>query len=352
MICDLCGKNYGRQGGSFNKHLIKHNIDSYVNYIIISKYNNIRPLCKCGCGKETTLVGINFKDYFHGHNAIDFHNENNKLKPNNTIIDMYLSGISGLKISKLLKLDRTYIYSVLRYNNILKNMSETKRKYKINESIFEKINTEEKAYWLGFLFADGYNHIKKSTVTLSLSDIDFIMLEKFKFFLQTDKPIRKNSEGSHKVVIENKKISSDLKNKGVIQKKTHKLEFPEFLNISLERHFIRGYFDGDGCVTYGKLLNAYSSVSIVSCKKFLDELKKRIDVNFSYNKRHKDRNDEILTLSTGGIKNIMKIYDYFYKDGGVFMPRKKEKFEKWFKWYFENLKSHKKTIELKNNLKI
>jgi len=61
--------------------------------------------------------------------------------------------------------------------------SKSTRQYTFNEYIFENIDTEEKAYWLGFLMADGYNHESKTCVTLRLQEEDKEILEKFKSFL-------------------------------------------------------------------------------------------------------------------------------------------------------------------------
>jgi hypothetical protein len=46
------------------------------------------------------------------------------------------------------------------------SMRHTKQKYKINEDFFQEIDTEEKAYWLGFLYADGYIHVRSHQVKL------------------------------------------------------------------------------------------------------------------------------------------------------------------------------------------
>lgn len=50
------------------------------------------------------------------------------------------------------------------------------RKYSLNESYFEKIDSEEKAYFLGFLFSDG--SVSKYSLNLSLAEVDKEILEK------------------------------------------------------------------------------------------------------------------------------------------------------------------------------
>ena len=63
-------------------------------------------------------------------------------------------------------------------------------KYKRNSDVFEKIDTEEKAYWLGFLYADGYINEKRKFVDIGLKRSDRGHLEKFRQFLESDVPIR------------------------------------------------------------------------------------------------------------------------------------------------------------------
>jgi hypothetical protein len=350
MICNLCNKSFGRQGGSFNKHLLKeHNIIDYLSYIIQTEYDNKHPLCSCGCGEKTIFHNNEFKKFIHGHNIYLLSKKIKESRPISEIVELYNEGKTGDEISQIFNIDRSYIFKILSEHSIIRDQSKRKIKYKIDDSIFEIIDNEEKAYWFGFLFADGYINYKKNSITLCLSNKDFNILENFKLFLKTEKEIRKNNKFSSKVVIENKKIANDLKINGLLQAKTHILKFPK-IKKNLIRHFIRGYFDGDGCVTYGKKLNKNCSISITSTLNFLKEIDKYIEIHFCYSKRHKGRDNEIYTINSGGIGNLMKFYSYLYKNSNFYMDRKKIKFEDWFKYYFDNFKLNKKTIEMKNNL--
>lgn len=129
------------------------------------------------------------------------------------------------------------------------------------------------------------------------------------------------------------------------------MTFPK-IDKKLINHFTRGYFDGDGCITYGKNIKNPASISITSTMSFLKEIDTEININFSYVKRHKDRDDEIFTITSGGIGNLIKFYVFLYNDSTISMQRKKIKFENWFKNYFNNFKISNKTLELKKLLKI
>lgn len=123
----------------------------------------------------------------------------------------------------------------------------------------------------------------------------------------------------------------DLINNGCMNKKSRIIKFPYFLSEELRKHFIRGYFDGDGCVYTSEYKK---SVSIVSGSfDMLNSLK--IEITKNTDTKEPTINDHRNYKTPGnfgyinwyGIESIAKIYNYFYKDSTVFLDRKKEKFE-------------------------
>jgi hypothetical protein len=127
-----------------------------------------------------------------------------------------------------------------------------KRKYFYDENFFEKIDNEEKAYFLGFIFADGcvVNDSKKSRyqVTLKLHTKDKHILESFITSVKGEMPVWKHGQREMvEIHFSGKKMVNDLINLGAIQNKTFTIQYPT-INETLEKHFLRGYFDGDGCI--------------------------------------------------------------------------------------------------------
>ena len=117
---------------------------------------------------------------------------------------------------------------------------------------FEKIDTEEKAYWLGFLYADGSVGSKENKIELGLAEKDLSQVEKFKQFIGLDNKIsyRKNTK-SYRSSFRSQKCKQDLISQGCVPKKSLILTFPteQQVSHSLICHFMRGYFDGDGWFT-------------------------------------------------------------------------------------------------------
>ena len=242
------------------------------------------------------------------------------------------------------KLNR-YESTIRRYLNslgyIAKSQSELQRKYTIVEDFFDKIDTEEKAYILGLLYADGYNNTDKNDVCISLKEDDVEILNKITNIIQPTKPLfyldmspenrgMKNSKNQYRLTINNKHISKRLVELGCGKAKTHNLVFPTGTQVPkyLQRHFIRGYFDGDGSVSGDK----QKQLSFVGTIDFLLPLQQILieELGFSKTKldqRHKEREDEIRSLRYCGINQCITFRDWLYKDATICMERKKNIFD-------------------------
>lgn len=230
--------------------------------------------------------------------------------------------VSNVAISALLK----------RHGYKSKSQSELQRKYDINETFFDKIDTEEKAYFLGFLYADGYNNTDRNSVALSLKGDDKEILEKLSNLLQPDKPLQyvefktSNSSNQWRLVIANKHISKRLVELGCDKAKTYTLKFPKEKQVpsNLIRHFVRGYFDGDGWV--GK-----KAISIVStldfCNSLAKILKEQFNINCYIRVRHPERNNTIRMLELNK-KSARTFLNWIYKDSNIHLQRKYERYLK------------------------
>jgi len=125
------------------------------------------------------------------------------------------------------------------------------RKYRCNESFFESIDSQEKAYWLGFIAADGYIQRGRDLV-LNVCVKDSAHLEKLKKDLGSTHEVRtyfppSNSYGFSQLRIYSPKMSFDLRGLGIGERKNKTLRWP-LLRPALMKHFFRGYFDGDGSI--------------------------------------------------------------------------------------------------------
>lgn len=217
-------------------------------------------------------------------------------------------------------------------------------KYKVNQDYFEKIDTEWKAYWLGFLYADGCVIMKnqsgkmKYALSLALSSIDENHIKKFAHSLQSNAPVKValtnyKDKKYARLVVNNKKICEDLAKLGCVPTKSLILSFPDSNQVpnNLLRHFIRGYFDGDGCVHISKEKRE-CSISFLGTVDFLTKLQFVLEKECGFRpvKLQKKKNNKAYALQYGYLKSVEKFYQYLYKDCNIMLDRKFEKFNSVF----------------------
>lgn len=206
-----------------------------------------------------------------------------------------------------------------------------------DETIFDNIDTEEKAYWLGFIYADGYiqsPNVKqfKYVFAIGLATVDISHLKKFNSFVKCktnkvriDKYHQYGKEKERCIwSCANKHFWNALNNLGCVPNKSLILKFPK-INQELIRHFIRGYFDGDGTLgCYGKHLQP--SCSLVGTKDVLDNIANQLFFTPTIY-HHKGHKEETLTMSMASQKAIDFI-NYIYKDSTIYLDRKYDKYIK------------------------
>lgn len=123
------------------------------------------------------------------------------------------------------------------------------RKPNINQDYFECIDSEEKAYILGFLSADGYLDRDCKSISLAINQKDIEILQRMKIEMNCGNAIRKtHTPNCVRLNMCSKKMVSDLMKYGICRNKSKYLTFPSIDN-ELYRHYFRGYCDGNGCVS-------------------------------------------------------------------------------------------------------
>lgn len=214
------------------------------------------------------------------------------------------------------------------------------RKYSLNQNYFDKIDTEDKAYFLGLLYADGYNNEPKNLVTIGLQETDIKILEKFNEFICSNRPFcisklnekNKNHQNSIILSINSKRISKNLSKLGCYKAKSFTLKFPTEDQVPkhLLNHFIRGYVDGDGSISIGIKNNIRCSLisSIYFCQSLQNFLKTiDIDSSISHQNNSLERNISTRQLCIkGGQSKILEFLQWLYKDSTVYLDRKYQKY--------------------------
>ena len=234
--------------------------------------------------------------------------------------EMFLNGKTIVEISKELRVSRSRFSKYLRDCGI---DSKQNWQFSIDENVFEVIDTEEKAYWLGFWFADGFVSSTRNSVGIDLKPNDISHLEKLKTFLQWKGNI-KLEDTRCRLNFRNNKIKQDLIKYGCTPNKSLTLQFPRNIPQKLLHHFIRGYFDGDGCLCYTEKT---LEVSIIGTYNFLKDICDiiNIDKNRIYDLNKNARSGRIVLGAKKDIKNFL---NYIYQDAHIYLDRKYEKYQR------------------------
>jgi len=191
------------------------------------------------------------------------------------------------------------------------------KKLYFNENFFETIDSEEKAYWLGFIAADGNLSSKRPLFRLTLAEKDLNHIIKLKMCLNSKKtPFKIKNTSSYRITHYSKKMYNDLVNKGITPRKSLTLLPSRDISEDLIRHWVRGYFDGDGSVFIHKEDNMIR-FNIIGTKDVLEFILK--GSNIGLNIREVKNVYKIQSSS----KKALSFLSYIYDNSTVYLDRKK-----------------------------
>jgi DNA-binding transcriptional regulator WhiA len=246
------------------------------------------------------------------------------------MIDAYLDGASAAAAAARLGYSEMACRAALRKHKIpIRSLSQAKRRYALNEAFFDIINTEEKAYWLGFITADGSVNSRNNALQIVLQERDELHLLKFLASLQSGHRIyriRNRTRRHVRVFIGSLHLKNALVQLGVTPNKTFTVTPCGSVPVELASHYWRGVFDGDGSIHNVKRkpgqrpawgLKLVGSRAIVEgfrsfCQEFA---KSRANVKPQKNS---------FNIKFTGVELIQAILQVLYGDATVYLDRKKE----------------------------
>ena len=210
--------------------------------------------------------------------------------------------------------------------NFKKDNIEIRTQY-VEYNEFDTI-TEESAYWLGFISADGC--LRGNTLSIGLQESDYNHLVKFKEFIKTENKIRLKKHFinnkivlSYEISVSDKHLAETLNKLGINELKTFENKFPKFLNKEMKRHFCRGLFDGDGCLRKNpkKPLNS----GIIGTLDVVENFCKEANLSFRPRNLKKDvgqKSYNIIFINTWRKKESITLMKYLYSNCNIYLERK------------------------------
>ena len=270
------------------------------------------------------------------------------------IHSLYLNeNLSLEEIAKKFNLDRSRLSEHLRKNGYKIKTHEEIQSYNPNHNFFSNIDSEIKAYILGFFAADG--HIEKRKVTycfkVSVHPKDIHILYLINKYIGNDRYKITNKLNRDIVALSicSNQIGLDLLKLGYDNRKTYTTFKLPNIAPNLIKHFIRGYFDGDGCITLtprfcrnklGELrpsgYNKQFSVTSYN-KSVLEDLLTYLPINSKKVRYYYTETDNICgreakasgyTISIRDTECLKSIYHFLYDNSTFYFERKKSIFDK------------------------
>ncbi len=256
----------------------------------------------------------------------------NKYYPDSLIIGIYdfykSTNFSLSELANRFKIDKKSLIGRFKKLGLISKQDGSRKTF-FDQDFFETIDTQEKAYWLGFLYADGAltkPKNKPNTFIFELSlkpgDVDHII--SFAKAIKYDLSKIKTESYRSRLCFGSTKFCTHLIGKGCTLRKSLTLTFPtsDIVPDHLIHHFIRGYFDGDGCVS--DPLKVGLSINLLGTVDFLNGVLKWY-TSFS--------NEEIPVIVRSkpgtqcfqfviGAEKAKKFLENLYKDSSVCLNRK------------------------------
>jgi intein/homing endonuclease len=255
----------------------------------------------------------------------------------------YVEGYTLKEINLKYNTDAHYQFKKYNYpirkTTITKKIREAKNitnyYYSYNYN-FNSINNETEAYILGWWFSDGWVTDYQAGLKIHKNDKDILI--KIKNYICKDIKLQ-YSKNNCAFVISSAEVIKNLINLGCLKNKTYlKLNIPN-MNDSLIRHFIRGYFDGDGTIYKDRKWLKCNICSIN--KNFLEDIQKILSKNNIYSTINVEKREGKLLKTPAGnsinckdmyrlfirkTKDFKLFYNYLYNDSNIFLQRKYIKF--------------------------
>ena len=239
------------------------------------------------------------------------------------ILELYNSGNSIYAISKLYNVTHKVINRIIIENNLIKR--DGRKKHFYNQTIFNNIDSPEKAYWLGFILADGYINEKKAFMRIKLQECDKNHLDKFVKFIDGDKGMIKYETHNitynkqYYVEVNGREFIKSLNNHNIRQGKSSKEHIAK-IPFEYRKDYIRGLFDGDGTIYFNYTSGRFEGINwqITSGSKNMTEgickfLAKQ-NIKYYTDKCTSSVNNSYYRVGVRNLESIKQIFSLLYKD--------------------------------------
>lgn len=331
----------------FNKQEMYEAMECRSYYRLIDKYWIIKYFGVSTKTAERRIAELNL--VHRDQNSINLICDYINGLDSNTIANKYQCSATNANVIiskfKLLQQNTESLDLLINANRLQNEAYLNKSATLFNLSRFKYIKDEESAYWLGYISADGC--VYKNELVLSSIDLDIInkfntFMQRTQTFVTTEAKIStfKGKDYSCKEFytarIHNAILINNLKDWEIKPNKSINNTFPKNISDNLLKHYIRGYFDGNGsfykCLSYSTKLDKTHTkygFSIEGTETFILDLQQilaqKFNKTYSTQRRH-DTETCCLSLRGNGYKSVREFLDWIYVNANVYMDRKYNKY--------------------------
>lgn len=245
---------------------------------------------------------------------------------------LYLEGKNAKEISSLLGFKyHQPVYNYFKKRGWERNGKSGKVTYKVDEGFFKCIDTEEKAYILGFICADG--HVSEDRLVITVSEKDLNILEKIRNAMHSNHPIKKVKRTNPYNKTDRKQLKLMIGRRGLVKPLfnmglTTSGDILKYIPKYLMRDFLRGYFDGDGNVFFGRRYTSGYKYNVNVCGNEKNFLLKSFQTYFP-SRLYKDLySKQCYVWKISSKDKVRDFMHYLYYNSSIFLQRKYNEYRK------------------------
>ena len=235
----------------------------------------------------------------------------------NKVKNLYDEGFNSIEITKMLGLKRGIVSYLLRENGYKLNHRGPKSKIG-REDYFDNIDSSDKAYFLGWLMADGNVSIYNGqySIKIHISYKDKELIDQFLKYIKSTNTVKlkKGKYPSYYVSLTSKHMCESLMKYGIVPRKTGFECFPKSIPKEFKRDFIRGVFDGDGITDIRNCRSGF-----VGSNNLVNNILAELDKS---NLRVFNTHSKNVYYFLGGKKFSRELFEYMYENATLYLKRK------------------------------
>lgn len=262
-------------------------------------------------------------------------------------IEEYLNGDTMKQIGDRYGVSDTAVRNFLKKHQvpIETNRYYPNSKYTFDTHWLDELDCEEKFYFLGFFAADGNVDLSHGNyrARIKIQRGDRTLLERFNELLQNTRPVEDGEEKSREkwgrgdyieyysiLHLGNRPFCERLIELGMVPNKSLILEFPDYVLDEYLRHFVRGFFDGDGSISlmYSPNNKTARATITFACgsRTFLEVLKEKLKEAIGIYSEIKPKSGPSRSLDIDRMEDIIPFLNWMYEDAHIYLQRKYDRY--------------------------